>query len=155
MITFVETPSYYLIDRSLSPGATASGGNGNDLYVYELTVPYDLGEPTPGVYEYGLIELVAGGTDTLRTNVARVRLPDQVENLVVSVLETDRVSYGWGVAPSELKPKYYGNAGNNVIDVSGAERNERVDTANRWGILLDGGLGADTIIGSASMTSTT
>ena len=150
VITFVEAPSYYLIDRSLSPGATASGGSGNDLYVYELTVPYDLGEPTPGVYEYGLIELVAGGTDTLRTNVARARLPDQVENLVVSVIATDRVSYGWGVAPGELKPKYYGNAGNNVIDVSGAPgaMNTSILTTV-GGFLLDGGLGADTMIGSA------
>ena len=147
VIRFINAPAYYLPDRNLSAGARATGLGGDDRYVYEVSTSYDLAYQ--GVYEYAILEAAAGGVDTFQTNLSGVRLASEVENLVVTPLLAGQVSYSSD--PTAYKPKYYGNAKDNVIDLSQAVNPNLGLNVLRLvgGFYIDGGAGADTMIGSS------
>ncbi len=128
-------------------GPSAAGGAGDDRYVYELQTYYQLSDSIP--IAFSLTELAGGGRDTFQTNISRIRLPDEIEDLVVTAMPINGALYYSPPGPTSAKPKYYGNAGNNVIDISAS-----VGLAGIWlttvgGFEIDGGAGADTMIGSS------
>ena len=106
---------------SNTPGAFV-GGKGDDRYFVNE------GATTPNI-----VENAGEGTDTVYTQLNYYQLQDNVENLVVSA--------GTWITPDPRT--YIGNALSNVIDVSGAG-----DYAT--GYRLDGGAGADVLIGGTS-----
>ena len=97
-----------------------------------------------------LTELVGGGSDTLQLNLPYIRLPDQIENLVVTSVPINSVEYLLFYGPGEReRPKYLGNAGNNRIDISQAASGS-LSLHSVGGFNIDGGAGADYMIGSTS-----
>ena len=98
----------------------------------------------------GLTELPGGGNDTLVLNLPYIRLPDEIENLVVTSVASYSVEYLIAYGPGEReRPKYFGNAGNNTIDLSQAGSGSSI-LHQVGGFNIDGGTGADLMIGSTS-----
>ena len=116
-ITFAQRPAgddYYG-----SVGVRAAGGAGDDRYVYTAPGSIMLMGATP--VTLFLTELAGGGNDTLQTNLTYIRLPSEIENLVVTAVSINAVEYPIAIGPSETeRPKYFGNASNNRIDLSQA-----------------------------------
>lgn len=111
--------------NTISAGSTTQmfiGGGGDDRYV--------VGE---GHYKPIIVEEVGGGIDTLYTQHSYYQLDDNIENLVATE--------GTWIYPDPRT--LIGNALDNVIDVSGGG-------AYSSGYRLDGGAGADTLIGGVS-----
>ena len=128
-------------------GPTAYGGSGNDTYVYQRLETSYLSDYEP--WPYALYEFSGEGNDTFRTNLSRVILPDNIENLVVTPLLVQGLIYNSPPGPTSAKPKYYGNAGNNVIDLTNAVGLNPQWVSQVGGFELDGGAGADQLIGTA------
>jgi Ca2+-binding RTX toxin-like protein len=130
-------------------GPSAYGAGGDDRYIYELQNTYYLSDDFPRVL--ALFESAGNGTDSLQTNIPRLILPDNVEDLVVSALPIGGLYYNVSQGMTSVKPKYFGNANDNSIDLSNAVG----QLAARWmtdvgGVLIDGGAGADRMIGTSA-----
>jgi trimeric autotransporter adhesin len=90
------------------------------------------------------VELAGHGNDTIVTNLFAMTLPDNVENLIVTKLPYAGSIYGG----SPYRHTYVGNAGNNVIDLYSGNANFAWIGDPLAGTRIDGGAGADTMIGS-------
>ena len=168
---------------------TLSGGAGNDVYVVRS-------DQTSSLYDGGtfsvladanatwghslpwdkVIERAGEGIDTLVTSQYRVRLPDEVENMIVASMSVRSLFYDYlrdtasnklrpitflaadriydGRA-SDTRPWFVGNALANQIDVTNGRPGATFsgyDAALFNGVLIDGGEGADTMIGGAEDT---
>ena len=126
---------------------TLIGGAGNDWY-YALdrtrygAVNASFFTPvTPNV-----VELAGQGTDTLQSNLFSVTLPDNVENLYIgSLIKASGLTYS---STDVLRYTYTGNAGNNLIDLQTGGANFHWISDGIVGTLIDGGAGADTMMGT-------
>ena len=149
-------------------GDSLAGGKGDDTYV-EMFQVYDSGltlsiTTNRGLlnavnYDFGstksnFIEKESEGVDTLITNAPSAILADNIENLKITeaIYYTSKYSnpYAYQDLPnfiyarqdsyhtSDFYLRYKGNAINNVIDASGYHRAR---------MIIDGGSGADTMIG--------
>lgn len=131
-------------------GAAAAGGAGDDTYIFTPSYSYQLSNETARLY--ALTENSGEGYDTLKVNGPRVRLPDNFEALIVSPFSIAGITYVPAEGMSSAKPKYFGNASDNLIDISAA-----VSYLSATNILLeqvggfeiDGGAGADRMIGTS------
>jgi trimeric autotransporter adhesin len=129
-----------------STSDTLRGGAGDDTYVLSFL------ENAPGysgfyVYHFSqvegvytqVIELANEGIDTVKTDFPRLTLSSNVENIVVSGFALQSIENS--VTGIDVRPRYSGNTQNNMIDAS-------ILYSNPFGdIVLDGGSGADTLIG--------
>jgi len=123
---------------------TMIGGAGDDIY-YTNSIngegdPFIWGEDDIGYADDAIVELAGEGHDTEVTTAYRATLADNVEDLV----SFNRQSYYHTTTFRKIDHRYTGNALNNVLDAS------RVRDATR----LDGGAGADTLIGSVDGSNT-
>jgi Ca2+-binding RTX toxin-like protein len=133
------------------------GGTGNDTYVYKGDVGDSFSSgghhalPPLDATPQSIVEEIGQGNDTLLTNYYFVRLPDNVETLRLEdpILLTSASSGGIG-GGGDPRPRYFGNAVGNVIDLSAidASRSPRTLIDSVGGILVDGGAGADVMIGT-------
>lgn len=149
---------------------TLIGGAGDDTYIVASdqtsTVRFDTGTGTSSTLFDGIVELADGGNDTLVTNQFRVVLPDNVENLYarsspVFSLYGAGTSLGFLITYPHVYKAYDGNTidtrswliGNgldNVIDATNGGANMSplgISDQTIGGILIDGGAGADRMIG--------
>jgi Ca2+-binding RTX toxin-like protein len=145
VISFLGHPAASIGGGGSMLGSSASGGSGDDTYVYSPQSSYHLSDSS--LLQFSFTELAGGGVDTIRTNAPRVRLPDEIENLVVTPILVGGISYNVFVGPSSVRPRYHGNAGDNVIDLSGAAG--LAQWSEIGGYEIDGGLGADRMVGSS------
>lgn len=107
---------------------TMIGGAGDDTYYVDGTGTFDPSNDT-------VTELVGGGYDTIIARSRDATLDDNVEQMIADSWSS---IFGSGV---ELLA---GNALNNVID-----GRLRSVTSGNWSVTIDGGAGADIMIGSA------
>jgi len=119
---------------------TMLGGAGDDSYAVESfggsfasswTNFQDLVQEVPG-----------GGNDTILVSSYSATIPSNVENLILVGNQTGTVSYSPG---TDLRRRFIGNELDNTIDLSGPLS---VLTLSGAGTLLDGGVGADRLVGS-------
>ena len=145
-LTFTRRPAgddYYG-----SVGVRAAGGAGDDRYVYAQSYASLQTDALP--ITLALTELAGGGNDTLQLNLPYVRLPNEIENLTVTSVPISSVEYLIVYGPGEReRPKYFGNAANNRIDLSQASSGSSI-LHQVGGFNIDGGAGADHMIGSTS-----
>ncbi|MBK7005380.1 MAG: hypothetical protein IPH37_09655 [Burkholderiales bacterium] len=141
---------------------TLVGGTGNDTYRLVDTTQYHVPQDWIGSMLWDTITDQPGGVDTLVTNLFRAQLPDNVENLrtenaVASGIEFFRSgddasvldaykSYGYRPKAHDFRAWYIGNTQDNIIDATGGGVTTRT-VSGSVGTLLDGGEGADTLIG--------
>ena len=143
---------------------TLIGGQGNDTYIVRSGGPL-MRDVRTGAVDYldpqlpvdVIVETAGGGNDTLVTLMYAVRLPNYVENLVIS--GTSIFSVPGGVfrnyadayrsyTDGYIRAQYVGNVLDNVIDLTnGGTTSSPVDTYFYGGALVDGGAGADRMIG--------
>ncbi|WP_276606546.1 putative Ig domain-containing protein [Ramlibacter rhizophilus] len=114
------------------------GGKGDDTYIDWVGAGTNIWL-FGAAREIAVFENPGEGRDTLVTNSFSLRLPSEVENLVVH-----RQNYSMGVFGESFS--YLGNALDNIIDLSGSANTYEEPT-----IVIDGGAGNDTLIGSAAM----
>lgn len=112
---------------------TLKGGAGNDFYDITIGVYAKDGRASTVT----VIENPNEGIDTVKVNNYDYTLPANVENMIAVTTELENRDSSGTAIPRRL----IGNALNNVIDSSSESF-----AANR----LDGGLGADTLIGGAA-----
>lgn len=131
--------------NGLEGNDTYYGGKGDDTYVLSTNERHSQ-MPAYWSRNINVYEFEGGGTDTVETNFFQFSLPDNVENLLVfSARYTETVWYTRSLTAPFYT--YVGNELNNVIDVS--RRNDLTGHRNfGYLTLLDGGVGADTLIGS-------
>ena len=147
------------VNGQLQPD-TLIGGAGDDLYVMVFLQTFLAAQAwnTSTAPLVTVVEQSDAGTDTLETNHFRVKLPDNVENLQLqqNLVNTRGVQTSTDIRSTQsfisysdegedARSWYFGNAQNNVIDASSAGY-------SRHGYLLDGGAGADTLIGAEGDT---
>lgn len=119
------------------------GGGGDDYYYYSYWNAYESGDVA--------VENENEGIDTVFTSSYVTNLPDNVENLFGLYL-----SVSWSTHSGERIPRaFIGNSLDNVIDVSSTAykldvsfNQERLADNDMFVNLLDGGEGADLLIGS-------
>ena len=109
--------------------AVMAGGRGDDVYV--VTDPADV-----------VIEQADGGVDEVRTNVGYT-LPPNVENM--SVFYSNLVGGGNALVGNSLNNRITGAAFTKT-DIFGLEGDDILDGGGRYGAVLDGGIGNDTLI---------
>ena len=115
---------------------TVAGGGGDDVYVD--VDPYVDGYLT-GYTPDAIVELAGEGYDTVEAKAYDYTLPENVERLVL-LLTPEYSFYDSRVGRYVSAPRHgTGNALDNVIDASRAQRDSTV--------ILEGGAGADTYIG--------
>jgi Ca2+-binding RTX toxin-like protein len=119
---------------------TMLGGAGDDSYAVESG---------GGTFASGwtnfqdlVQELPGGGNDTILVSSYSATIPVNVENLILVGNQTGTVSYSPG---TDLRRRFIGNGLDNTIDLS---RPLSVVTLGGAGTLLDGGVGADRLVGS-------
>ncbi|MBG9390405.1 hypothetical protein I5803_20410 [Caenimonas sp. DR4.4] len=142
-------------------GHAMIGGAGDDTYVVRLpneVVTPGL-DPASGLANVTITEAAGGGNDTVLSGYWSSTLPDNVENLVLTKPNgwyTSGVFQYYSSQPNDYTHKYIGNAGNNVIDASQYEywviyqsswRNKVYTYPSLLEFQLDGGAGADTLVG--------
>ncbi len=121
------------------------GGPGDDGYYVEYNE-----DRSPGYGLPDIIENAGEGTDTIFTNAYRAQLPDGIENLVIKPsawLEWTAVQ-DTGSIVAYTPRAFGGNDLDNVmrVDISGSDGGWSIPANTIY--RLDGGLGADTLIGS-------
>ena len=127
------------VDNSRGGADTLIGGAGDDVYYTTSSN----GEARPfihhpndlGVADETIVELADGGHDTVVTTAYHETLADNVEDLVTFNAQ----DYFYTDSGRHIEHTYTGNALDNVIDAS------RLNGAVR----IDGGAGADTLIGGS------
>ncbi|WP_457330197.1 calcium-binding protein [Rhizobacter sp. P5_C2] len=126
---------------------TLYGGAGNDwYYVLDRTRYAGVDRSFFAPVTPNVVELAGQGIDTLQSNAFGVTLPDNVENLYVgSLIKASGIFYN---ANDVLRYTYIGNAGNNVIDLQTGGANFNWISGPILGTLIDGGAGADTMMGT-------
>jgi Ca2+-binding RTX toxin-like protein len=127
---------------------TLYGGAGNDWYrVLDRTRYGSVNASFFTAVTPNVVELAGQGTDTLQSNLFSVTLPDNVENLYIgSLIKASGITY---TSTDVLRYTYTGNTGNNVIDLqTGGANFNWVSGAPIAGTLIDGGAGADTMMGT-------
>ncbi|WP_272947474.1 calcium-binding protein, partial [Variovorax sp. JS1663] len=148
-------------------GDTLIGGLGNDTYIVEAGLPMTLPDWSYLPKDV-IVETAEGGIDTLVTMQYDVRLPDHVENLFIS---GSTITTIWGIPKgvngivtfddvyrpymdfqADTRAWYRGNSLDNVIDLTlGGTIGSPVNNSF-GGALVDGGEGADRMIGGAENT---
>jgi len=132
------------------------GGRGDDVYVM-ASERQSVESNAPLTTFATISELPGEGNDTLVTGAWSLKLPDNIENLVLGQPNPlDELRYSAG-ASNDFTHRLHGNAANNIIDTTLYERQASSQTwyqfRNRPGFngmldfLLDGDTGADTLIG--------
>jgi Ca2+-binding RTX toxin-like protein len=126
---------------------TLYGGAGNDwYYVLDRTRYGSVNASFFTAITPNVVELAGQGTDTLQSNLFSVTLPDQVENLYIgSLINATGITYS---STDVLRYTYTGNTGNNVIDLQTGGANFNWISGPIVGTLIDGGAGADTMMGT-------
>lgn len=150
----------YLVHAAGAGGDSLYGGKGNDVYLVrgdnETIYPSMFTTSWGGA---SMTELAGEGIDTLISGYWSNQLPDNVENLVLTTPNSvSDLSYS-RYAENDFTHKLIGNALNNVLDASDYEQS----ASSTWWyqyrnyagfysigtIRLDGGTGADRMIGAA------
>jgi Ca2+-binding RTX toxin-like protein len=129
------------------------GGAGDDTYISKGPIGIWDDVLPPQDRTPNIIETVGGGNDTLVTSYYHIRLPDFVENLRIEdpIPLIDSSVGGFGIPPEVSKPRYTGNASDNLIDISAissAPDQTGVHIDFVGGIVIDGGEGADRMVGT-------
>ena len=133
------------------------GGAGNDTYVFlsNLSVICDNIGAVDGIGSTALQD--SGGVDAIRTNFHRMTLPTEVENLTLDGYAVNGgtvtgLQYeAWG---RDTRARYVGNDSNNIIDASRLGQRANFLQSFLQGVVIDGGAGADTMIGAADTSDT-
>ncbi|MBC7437025.1 MAG: putative Ig domain-containing protein, partial [Bdellovibrionales bacterium] len=125
---------------------TYYGGKGNDYYI-DSAIAWDYANKLYTAPVLNIVELAGEGNDMLVTNGFAAVLPDNVEQLAVTSLVQTNYTH---TAEDPLIANYTGNALNNFIDTSAANYTQFVSFAIN-GVRIDGGLGADTMIGASGI----
>jgi Ca2+-binding RTX toxin-like protein len=125
---------------------TYYGGKGDDTYIYSAYA-WNYAYALYNAPVLDIVELAGEGNDTLSTNGFAAVLPDNVEQLVVTPLVQANYTH---TVEDPLIANYTGNALNNLIDTSAANYSYFVSFAIN-GVRMDGGLGADTMIGASGI----
>ncbi|CAN5567064.1 hypothetical protein BH11PSE7_BH11PSE7_33800 [soil metagenome] len=125
---------------------TYYGGKGDDTYIH-ASYAWNDAYALFNAPVLDIVELAGEGNDTLSTNGFAAVLPDNVEQLIVTPLVQANYTH---TAQDPLIANYTGNALNNLIDTSAANYSYFVSFAIN-GVRMDGGLGADTMIGASGI----
>ena len=117
------------------------GGRGDDTFIHSAVKYFYTDEifrsETPTIYENA-----NEGYDTLITDAFSIRLPDNVERLLVpTLMNVSSINYPAGQPPVHT---YLGNGLDNVIDLSGPNFRH---FSNVLSVRIDGGAGGDLMIG--------
>ena len=137
-----------------------TGGGGDDTYVVDTT---DVGatywDQSTHLYDFTdtVNELAGEGYDTVvAKNVYSAYLPNNTEKLVATGIVVDSIIFTPAV--DDVRRKFVGNAADNIVDASLiSTAGPGVGYSRLWSqggfdlseIVIDGGAGADTLIGSA------
>ncbi|MGE0113800.1 MAG: calcium-binding protein [Steroidobacteraceae bacterium] len=142
---------------------TQIGGAGNDIYVvdmdgsFDTNVSYNSDDSRLRNFQDSVVEGADEGADTLIAyHVYSATLPDNVENMIVDGVANYTV-WRWvsnGYYVDDTRRKFTGNALDNVIDARMAVTEGVGSITDKYSgsgaggeIVIDGGLGADTMIG--------
>ena len=133
------------------------GGSGNDTYVFRsnLTIICDDIGAVDGIGSTALLD--TAGIDAIRTNFHRMTLPTEIENLTLDGYAVNGgtvtgLQYeAWG---RDTRARYVGNDSNNIIDASHLGQRANFLQSFLQGVVIDGGAGADTMIGAADTSDT-
>jgi len=120
------------------------GGEGDDTYILQTKFVH---ADMPVYWSRNILvaEKHGEGVDTVKTNFFQYTLPENVENL--TVVSANFAETVWVRSSKTPFFTYYGNELDNIIDLS----KRTTDSGHRnfnYITLLDGGAGADTLIGS-------
>ena len=130
---------------------TLDGGTGNDIYVFDSSVAVVCSN-IGSVEEFGRTTIDdSAGTDTIRTNFFRASLGDGIENLETNgfAVSAGNINLGQYVDWNyDARARYRGNELNNTIDVSNLGQLTGFINSFLGGVLIDGGAGADRMVGS-------
>jgi len=150
--TLIGNSSNNVLDRGLGGDDTLQGGAGDDIYRLMgpgITVSdyWRALVPIPGL----VVEQAGEGVDTLITNGLSATLAENVEDMILESVRTIWTERSPNYV-EEYSYDYTGNALNNRIDLSAVKNFPSTlrenGTAVPYYTVLDGGLGADTLIGT-------
>ncbi|HEX7891781.1 MAG TPA: calcium-binding protein [Ramlibacter sp.] len=149
--------NWFTLSGAISYPDTLYGGRGDDTYLL-LPDASNVDTDAPLTPSGSIVELAGEGNDTLITGVWSLQLQDNVENLILGTPNSfsGTLYYNSG-ATSNYTHRYLGNAANNVINTvdyeaqaagqGWAQYRNYPGFVGMLDFVLDGGLGADTLIG--------
>jgi Ca2+-binding RTX toxin-like protein len=123
------------------------GGLGNDVYYVNGLYGYHSSYRTPNTDD-SVIELEGGGYDTIYSNTFYYNMPSNVESLVDEYYDGAWFSTNYASGEQKTFGRYLnGNDSNNLIRINGSGLNKG------HVIHIDGGAGADTLMGGDEATT--
>ncbi len=127
---------------------TLKGGAGDDEY--HFTPGLTGWSPLARQFPATIVENPNEGVDTLITTWYYASLPANVENLTVTGVEPfDGLQFSGYSLTEDLRPRFIGNSDSNILDLSALTNANQISLINKLGgAVIDGGAGADVLIGS-------